>query len=110
MKKLFYVNLIIICLIFSFALSSSAAILPPNSKAFTGRITKIFKDKTKRNILIKIQKKNQSLVLRLPQNDPLKLMASIKEYRGKIVTVIYSFPDMTIINIKKKERKKPRKF
>ena len=77
---------------------------------FTGKITKIYKDKEKNIFKIRVQKKNQSLVLNVPTNNPLKLMARIKEYRGKLVTIIYSYPDMTIINITKRERKKVKKF
>lgn len=110
MKKILCLNLIILCLILGFTLSASATILPPNSKVITGKTTKIYKNKGKRSFMIRVQNREQSLVLQVPENDPEKLMARIKEYRGKWVTVIYSFPDMTIINITKQKRKKPKKF
>jgi len=110
MKKLFYFNLVIACMILCFALSSSSTMLPANSRAFTGKITKIFKDKTKRNILIKIQARNKSIIAHVPLDDPLKIMGIVKKYRGKLITVIYSYPDMTIINIIKNKRKKTKKL
>lgn len=110
MKKIFCLNLIMVCLILGFTLSASATILPPNSRAITGKTTKIYKDKGKRNFMIRVQNREQSLVLQVPENDPEKLMARIKEYRGKLITIIYSYPDMTIINITKQERKKVKKF
>ncbi len=110
MKKLFCFNLIIVSIIIAFAVSSSAAILPPNSRAFTGRITKIFKNKSKRDFMIKVQTKNKSIVVSIPQNDPLNMMTSVKKFKGRVVTIIYSLPDMTIINIKKQVRKKGKKY
>lgn len=110
MKKLFCLNLVVITLVFCFVFSVSAAILPPSSRAFTGRITKIFKDKSKKDVLIKVQTKNKSIIVHVPHQDPQDIIEKVKKYSGKLVMVIYSYPDMAIINIIKQERKKQKKF
>jgi len=110
MKKIFCFNFIIVCMILGFALSTSAIVLPPSDRVVTGRITKIFKDKTKTNFVVKVQMKKESIILQVPHDDPSKLMARIKEYRGKLVIITYSFPDMTIINIKVQEKKKTKNY
>ncbi len=110
MKKTLYLKIIIVSFILCFAFSVSAAILPPNSRAFTGKIINVHKDKMKKNFIIKVRKKRESLVFYVPQSDPLKLMTTINSNRGKIVTVIYSFPEMTILNLKTSKRKKPKQY
>jgi len=110
MKKRFCSHLMLVFLIVGFSLSASAAILPAGSRAFTGRITKIYKEKGKRIFKVRVQQKKEALMLNVPRSDPLKIMASIKNNQGKTVTVIYSFPDMTITAIQAYKKKKRERF
>ncbi len=107
MKKCL-VAILTFCFLCGAVLPVAAAILPADSRVIHGKIVKINREQKHHDFLITVKRKKETIQLFIPAADPHKLMPTVRKFRQKPATIIYTVPAGEITSVSRGRQSKTR--